>query len=385
MVTYFKSEISPLIKRLKKSGLFNCFSIGDIRLTRGKGYYAYHIELNGAGKFKVRGIKGELQVKSLLSDGWATRTRVLSYRTTRVLDSAVEAVISSIGDMIQNLEQQSDSLRDLITRHEEVERERKASAIKTSAYALTQSGHGEDQPYATLATDVFENTDVFRDCKADDDALVRVVEQWRAFVKAGEHTLYSSRFIIFLALLRGARDLDDIAIEAVETWVARTEGIERMRALGFRAWAYWALGDIDGAMSAADRWLKHVQKHEFGLQEEKNERLRAAMLENAYYRAERVFINPSMEDSPVERDYIRCLVNDAPPSVDKLQRIIDQDTKGAIAIMIATSLDELVEGMKMCKAAAKHGARSHPDKKVFAEFYQLHEQRYKRRVKELAS
>ena len=385
IVTYFNSEIEALLERLKRPNTFNCFSIGEVRPTRGKGYYAYHIELEGAGRFKIRGMKGELQIKSLLSDGWATRTRTLSYRTTARLDSAVEGMISSIGDMIQNLERQSDNLRELITRYEELDRERRSSAIKTSAYALTQAGqYLENDPYGSLAKKVFDSAAALRECRADDKQIIDIVSQWRKLVKEREHSLFSSRFIVFLALFRNSRDLDDIAFDAVETWVGRTENEEYLRALGFRAWAYYALGDIDGAVNAADEWLRQAQKLACGTEEDRNSRLRAAMLENAYFRAERVFANPSMDKSDHEREYIRALIKGAPTAPDKRHQMVDQDTKGAITIMIATTTDELITGRKLCQAAHRWGARSKADKEVFSGFYQLHEQRYHRRLRELA-
>jgi ppGpp synthetase/RelA/SpoT-type nucleotidyltranferase len=383
IVTYFRSEIDPLIERLRKPGVFTCFKLGAVRETSRNGYYAYHIELEGTGRFKVRRLKGELQIKSLLSDGWATRTRNLSYRTNTRIDPAIESMISSIGDMIQNLERQSDNLRDLITRNEQLEKERRNSAIKTLTYALIkaeQPEHGE--PYARLAKAVYGEPETVCESRPEGKDFISIVEKWRRLTKKGGHSLSSSRFIVFLAVLRTPRDIDDIAIQAVETWISRAENGEYIRALAFRAWAYWALDDIDGAVGAAEEWLRHVQAAEFESADEQASRLRSAILENAYYRAERVFANPSTSDSEVERGYIRTLLNDAPLAPSERQRMVDQDTLGAILIMIAENARELSEGKRLCDAAYKWGKKSSSDHEVFREFHNLHLQRYKRRFEE---
>ena len=384
LVTYFRSEVNPLIERLRKPGVFKCFKLGAVRETSRNGYYAYHIELEGIGRFKIRRLKGELQIKSLLSDGWATRTRSLSYRTKVRLDPAIDAMISSIGDMIQNLERQSDNLRDLITRNEQLERERRTSAIKTLTYALIKSQQPENgQHYTKLARAVYENGDIIGECRTEGKDFVDIVEKWRRLTKKSGHSLSSSRFIVFLAVLRKPRDIDDIAIQAIETWISRTEGPDYIRALAFRSWAYWALGDIDGAVAAAEEWLRFVQTFEFETSDERDSRLRSAMLENAYYRAERVFANPSTDDAEAEQAYVRTLMDKAPIAPTERQRMVDQDTVGAIVIMIAENTDELLRGKKMCESANRWGQKSSPDDEVFREFYNLHMQRYKRRLKEL--
>ena len=77
------------------------------------------------------------------------------------------------------------------------------------------------------------------------------------------------------------------------------------------------------------------------------------------------------------------MLGEAPRAPDERQRMVDQDTYGAILIMIAENADQLAEGKRLCEAAYRWGKKSSTDDEVFREFYSLHLQRHKRRFAEL--
>lgn len=386
MVTYFNAEIEPLIERLKDCQDFAHFKIGEIRRVNEKGYFAHHIELEGIGANKWSQIKCELQVKTLLSDGWATRTHDMVYKAPHAISRSLDRLVATIGDMIQNIEGQSDGIKEIISGHVELLNSMRHSAINNLVYGLTQNDPSETgKIFANLANLASGNLKAIREARLDGKEITELLNQWRIETDITGHTKSSGRFIVFIALIRPARDLNNIAFDSIDSWIGNAQSnLEKASALGFRSLTDWILNGAEEATKSSAIWLDFVQATDFLPEEDKPARLSSAMLEHAYYRAER-FYNQRHEDEAqrtAERAAIMKLLADAPPPASIRKEMVAADTHGAVSVMLAESVEELVEARKIYCKAYEWAKGSPSDIAVFKEFYNLNEQRYKLRLRD---
>lgn len=82
------------------------------RHVRKNGYFATHVIFSG--RFGVVCLYCELQVKTILHDAWSAKMHDLTYKPMGMLDTRLAALMASIADTIDSLEDQSRLIRDMI-------------------------------------------------------------------------------------------------------------------------------------------------------------------------------------------------------------------------------------------------------------------------------
>lgn len=388
IVTYFQSEIDPILERLKSPDHFTAFRVIEDRKVDRDGYSAVHLELIGKGADGWRELKCELQLKTLLSDGWATRTHDPWYKSGEPLDDAVKGMISSIGDTIQSIERQSDQLKKLISGDRSIDTERKEAALFQLSYALTQySADPVAHEYQKVAHNIETDREHFIHCRDSDARLKAAMEHWRGLVKAHGLSKSACRLIVYIALLRANRGLNEVALDAVDRWVANVlDPKARLDALAFKALCYWLLCDLDGAIEAAEAVVKLAEAPPEGLIID-NAFLASAIYELAYYLAERLFYAPSRTpnsyiDRNCDQEKIKALLERAPDVSDIRERMVNLESRGSILAMIAESVDELLEGRRLYTEANDWAKNSEADRAVFEGFYSYNERIYRRKLKQ---
>lgn len=386
IVTYFNSEIEPLIERLTLKDQFNSFRVKEVRPPDSPGYHAFHLELEGKGQNKYQQLKCELQVKTLLNDGWATRTHDLNYKPRGIKNIAIDGIIASIGEMVQSIERQSDQLKILIEKGRDQGAQRKARAVKRLSFALTQYPQGPDgREYADLAVRIESRADYISSCKFDDPEFADIIGRWHELKNNNGLSKSACRLIVYAALWRKTRDLDEIALDAVDTWLDQINDPKELASgLGFKALCYWILDDFDQAINIGEEWIRFVEAQNF-VEPDLSYHRASALLDTAYFRAERLYLNPS--DNKItkieEENRILEMLNAAPVAENERDRMVDQDTRGAIIVMIASTLEQLLEGRKLYHDAYLWSRQSKPDIEVFDDFYAHHELIYRHRAEEI--
>jgi ppGpp synthetase/RelA/SpoT-type nucleotidyltranferase len=96
----------------------------------------------------MRGLICEIQVKTLLDDGWATKTHDLTYKPRQgvSVNPELKAQVNILGDSIQLIERQSDIVRKLIEHQWSRDRQRRAAAQQQLLFALIQEQREDVDP-----------------------------------------------------------------------------------------------------------------------------------------------------------------------------------------------------------------------------------------------
>jgi len=383
VVTYFESSKARIVAALQREDAFKSFEFIKHETKLESGYFADHLIVKGRGVSRSR-LKCEIQVKTLLHDGWASKTHDLTYKARNAVDPAVRELTASVGNIVQNLEEQSEALRGLIQRDDEIDRERRDSAIKHML--LVQGAHVPPTDLSDVRSmfeELMDGRQHFSDCSETDLRLTSLMARWQDLFDPPSGTRDLCRFIVALAAIRVDRDLDGIALDAVADWEScmTADTDERPspqeRALAFRALAHWVLGDIDGAEEAGGRLVR--------LLEAEHRADANAYLDLAYYLAERLYMASPGTDLAEERAKIQKLVDSAPISSNTRKSMSSRDTLGAIMIMTATDAQTVTRGMTLCEKAYRWAEKRRIDVELFKLFHDLHMQRAKRQLRKLAN
>jgi len=397
IVTYFDSEVSAVVEALRKREQFEAFfgsfdfveswekpNKEERERQKGGGYFATHCKVARAENVSTTQLFCEIQVKSLLNDGWAAKIHDLVYKSKSPVDPDVERQAEVIGGMVNALEQMSDGLRILITRNQQVEAKRRTAAasslMRATLDSMAESGTSAERAwYKTLE----EGLNHFRICEDNDPKLAALMASWRKEFGDQPRTQIGCRLLLLLALERGSQHAADDALSAIEEWAASlTTPTERVRAIRFRATAHWILRQFEEAVSTCRSLVESGEVVGVSLAQTK--------IDLAYYLAEQCFHRDNECTSAI-RDEIYQLVKsweaevEAQPEneVKKRIRMSGHDSIGAIQIMISPTSDGVFAGHQLCTQARDWASTESKDTEVFEAFYKLHTERARRRIQEI--
>ncbi|HEX8365026.1 MAG TPA: hypothetical protein VF603_07065 [Allosphingosinicella sp.] len=379
VVVYFEKEI-PIFCHGLTDMRSDVFEIVSDELISKDDYNARHIIVGkrvGAARERLSvKLLCEIQVKSLLHDGWATRTHDLTYKTKERKDPRIEEQVSALTKLVKSLEEQSDVLRSYIVKDDEDDEVRRDGAVSQLFFQTTQRPATEtESEISDMASALLGGRDYFAKCPENDPLLVALLDRWKRVNSTTGECRVVSRFMVLLALVRTARDFDSEAIETIESWIERsTSNEERAGALTYKALALWALGDLARAIDAARVAVRYLDDN--GL---KSRKFRANL---AYYVAEHFFISKNAAagaSAPEVEDFLKMRFT----GEDERNRMSILDTRGAVLIMTATDAEQVWQGQRLCDKARKWAQKHGEDKAVFELFYELHERRARRRLSEL--
>jgi ppGpp synthetase/RelA/SpoT-type nucleotidyltranferase len=181
VVVYFESQRDKIADALSQANALQGFCVSDRDSKKEGGYYAVHMKVSGTapGFF---GLLAELQVKTLLHDGWAAKTHDLTYKPQIELSSDISVHMKILGDAVQLVEQQSDIIRGLIDRAVNNEKKRRKGAQERLMSFMTEpSSPGYDPEAAKLALDMFHDLGQLRLCRDNDPCLARHFEGWKSY------------------------------------------------------------------------------------------------------------------------------------------------------------------------------------------------------------
>lgn len=376
VVTYFSSQLDPLVERLLERS-----ALGDIEIVKkdqkdDDGYYAVHLWVRGRLP-RYRDILCEIQVKTLLNDSWAAKTHDLSYKPKGQINLALKKQIELLGDLIQTLELQSDVLRTLIEEEVLKDERRRETAQAALGVSLAQDKNFEhDMEIASLATKIAKNAQHIKFADQSDPLFSELFAEWEAQIKSKGYCRATCRLITYLAGLRDSGDTDAIAKTAINKWVQQAaDGPAKAASLAFRSVADYTLGFFEDAVIHAREALKYAAS--------KKLKTAALKMNLAYFLAEERFQNPSKSAGEQAETEIRDLIRGIGKPKSKAAQISFMDSRGAILIAIASTPDEVREGIDLCRKAHLAGQSDPETKPLFDAYFSLHESRGLRRLLEL--
>lgn len=399
IVTYFESEVPKVVEALKKKGakeFFRNFKFKEAwdrpskkeRLEKdfAGGYHAKHVKVSRTNDSSVTPLLCEIQVKSLLNDGWAAKIHDLVYKSKAKIDPEVRRQVDVIGGMVNGLEQMSDGLRTLVTRNQQIEDEKRGAAIfvlmKRTLDTVSKNGtEAERKWYATLV----QGLDHFRSCEDNDPRLRQLISSWRVMFAANQRTQIECRLLLLLALIRRSKSAATDALSAIDDWAKELElPAGKIKAMRFRSTSQWMLGLHDQAIQTCLDLLDNNQAN--GMAKA------MTRIDLAYYLAERSFIREgscpdalTLEIEALTHEWESAGWDSVELDDGEKQRILKsrQDSIGAIRIMTATTADEVFAGHQLCSEAQAWSRANSRDQDSFEGFYTLHTERPRRRIQEL--
>jgi len=96
---------------------------------RKNGYFATHLVCRGVQGVEI--LKCEIQLKTLLHDAWSAKMHDLTYKPVGMLDPRLAALMASIADTIDSVENQSQLIRGMIKASWNVEEKARRAARQT--------------------------------------------------------------------------------------------------------------------------------------------------------------------------------------------------------------------------------------------------------------
>jgi ppGpp synthetase/RelA/SpoT-type nucleotidyltranferase len=130
VVVHYPDQLAAVIGEIRRS-LANesCTTTEPEVHKANKGYFATHVVCSKSMTGET--LRCEIQFKTMLHDAWSAKMHDLTYKPMGTLDPRLSALMASIADTIESVENQSCLVRDLIRSGWNVEGETRRAARQT--------------------------------------------------------------------------------------------------------------------------------------------------------------------------------------------------------------------------------------------------------------
>jgi ppGpp synthetase/RelA/SpoT-type nucleotidyltranferase len=326
------------------------------RILKVTGYQGYHFSVQLAGGLLLKNedlsrIKCEVQVKTMLEEAWDAKTHDVVYKRAQHVSPDLLVQMKLVSDSLQELDKESENLKNLILQRERQERQRKEAA---AAMHLQKSMKLRDEvrrrfPKAAkvLRAGVFNATNVLD--------LIPMVEY---YCEKGRLSPEVCRLAGLVGLYATGRHLDIWALEVCDELIRRNE--KDLKALLTYGSVCWALNRYDDAIEMTEKAIRRATE------KADKELVTKGKANCAYWIADKAWAEKGIDKGLARRakQYIE----------DALKAIHDRpaylDTKGYILITTG-SREEINEGIKLItQAFRKASKRTYSVARVFYERHQ---------------
>jgi ppGpp synthetase/RelA/SpoT-type nucleotidyltranferase len=264
------------------------------RAIESDGYFACHYNVSTNGVGRARPIV-EIQIKTVLHDAWGLKTHDLTYKTTGHTDLSLLISFSLLGDMLANVDLQSDTLRDSINRSAAVREAKRArlqwellhAPVQAAVSRLEAAGDPCAPDLRAILEAIEDNGSTWT--PAESEARQQLLQE------TFETLPYETCQVWCLLAARSKLGNDSqSAREAITEWEQRsTDELDQLWARSTAALAAFAAGEaseaIDIAEEAAAAALKFDATSATSSQLERLARLSNALFSSlSYYHADRI-------------------------------------------------------------------------------------------------
>lgn len=338
-----------------------------------KGYVAHHLVL-GLREHKYAGIRCEVQLKTIVHDAWTAWTHDLTYKPRGRLPGAggIKDHLKDLSDQLTAVESMGQRFRDFLVKEWDREHRRRETArlrlIESIMFRQPPPDDERSEAYLRIARDLRENGDTYRS-----GIVSKVLGEIRQLA-GNSPDVYSSKLLLYLAMLRADDDLDYVAVDMIDEWVFRVDALERVMALNFKGLACYGLNRIPEAIDVTEKVLQEAESVPGGPFMMPRQNL-------AHYLAE---MGGEPDGHVAERarglaDEARAIAESKDPIPPQLLAQL-LDTLGFVKIVFGRSRSEIEEGIALCQQAYNLA----PDdfKPASKGYLELHEEIAKDRLEE---
>ncbi|MEQ1812144.1 MAG: hypothetical protein ABL889_19610 [Terricaulis sp.] len=313
-----------------------------------------------------RGLRCEVQCKTMLHDAWSAKMHDLTYKPQGNLDERIKALIESNSAALQHLEKQSEIIRDVILSRQSLEK-RPFQASLEALYkgllaAIEEQRGGFPKELESIRDKLEEQSEHLQRCPIDDQALHSISEEIASACENDALLRFAWLLAVRLAGFRtGAtysRFLED-QVERVwvhiEDWVAAKQFTEReLGAIPLGFYCINAVAYAEKILALADSLKLSPTRRQY------------MRFNKATWLTEQECVQPTKAHvkAATEAEVRRLMAEvlaDAPPDDDAIM-----DTEGLIDIVFGKTKEDVRRGIKKCNDAL---AISSPDDANVAEAY----------------
>jgi ppGpp synthetase/RelA/SpoT-type nucleotidyltranferase len=261
------------------------------RPIESKGYFAchYNVRTQGTGPRPIC----EVQIKTILHDAWGAKTHDLTYKPSGRTDQELRNSFDLLGDMLANLDQQSDALRRSIERTATI-REKKRRAVRVSTLMVPVTASIQDLANASLKgrfSRLYNKIIVMGPGTSQQEASAALSKLLSLFETSPRVT---SLMLCLLAVMVDRREFFEHAQDAIEAWEdSESDALTKLRVRCLGALAAFSAGDASEAIDIGEEILPEVV-NAVGVASQPQEKIRALRLATslysslAYYHADRI-------------------------------------------------------------------------------------------------
>ncbi|MGJ3262143.1 MAG: hypothetical protein ACFE0R_02820 [Salinarimonas sp.] len=249
-----------------------CMRLGERRITTTeperkedkRGYYATHMICSQVSGGIVR--RCEIQFKTSLHDAWSRKTHDLTYKPPGRLDPRLDALMASVANSLELLEQQSVLIRDIIQASWDVEAET-VKEVRRLMFDFVRSVADRvwSEPHATevraLYDDIEAKADTLAQLPETDPSLEHCIAEIDRCCADEAHLRHGWMIAGRLAALRPRGDLNRFSLKHAEQFMSVARALldaDRIidKELVAVPTMLYALGEIEEAITYSERLLE---------------------------------------------------------------------------------------------------------------------------------
>ncbi|HEY1930521.1 MAG TPA: RelA/SpoT domain-containing protein [Acetobacteraceae bacterium] len=372
IVVNFPSDRDRVADYIASDRSGQCFEVYKQHLRKDKGYYAMHLLVRPKNALQFPVQRAEIQIKTMLHDGWGAKTHDLTYKPQGEIDRILDRHMQILGDVLQHLDDQSELIKMAIQDRWQADRRRRYAAREQLFWSLTNSSNAAHaQDLRELAQAIKDERDELAILDLGDPRFMALADRLRKLAEKLGAGPDVSRLYTYLASIRAASDdVTAFALNAIDEWQNVTIGDARAQARVemFRSLTYYAVGQLEKAVISSRRALLAAASAPDVVPQAKSNL--------AYFLAELLY-DAAEKDAALVDEALR-LSDEALREASATALPSAKDTRGAVLIALGATEHDVRTGLQLCLEAKAAASSQRSD--VLEAFFRLHERRAFRRL-----
>ncbi|MFK0209476.1 hypothetical protein [Agrobacterium sp. NPDC090283] len=370
VVVQYNDQVGIVLEALKRALKIKDISVSKPEKHDNKaGYYATHVvcaKLVGSDSLQC-----EIQVKTVLHDAWASKLHDLTYKPGGMLDPRLSQLMASIAVTLENLENQSITIRDMIEASWDVEADaRKAARVQffenMLEYRRATWRDALDTEMKDLSDELEKRADHYAKAKDGDSKLQKLMAGIEKCCGDPDRIRYAWIISGRVAMIRNTPAIIRSFSKNADQWLEKAPTILstiNAKEISAVPLMFYVLGDIDLAVDYSTSiksrpWFSKLPDA-VRLQIEFNE---------ATFLTEREYHAPSKkEQRKALRVYVEEILERAVATEEERSSIAD--TMGLVKITFGENKDEVRAGIEECISASQDATED--EKSVSAAYVDL--------------
>ena len=335
---------------------------------RRNGYFATHLVCIGLEG--VDTLRCEIQLKTLLHDAWSAKMHDLTYKPIGMLDPRLAALMASIAETLDSVENQSRLIRDMIKAGWNVEEKARRAARQT--FLREPPADPEDstefQRLIELQKRIDGTSKIIESEPLTHPGIINLTREVNELCADASALRYGWMLAGRIASLRPSPDLVRFFEGHAISWLEVAPPLLAKGEIGDREISgipmmFYVIGDLDRAIDWASELLAQPTVSLFS-----DERKNRIDFNRVTFMIEREYHIPTINQAVrqnLKREIENVLSRPALREIEGLQSSL-LDTEGLMKITFAENTDQARDGIESCVAARALAA---PEERYFADAY----------------